>query len=80
MSALLAFILSNPTILGIGAAIIAALGFGFQQRLAGAKAERNSQKAKEADAYAQHIKEISDAANARPSGSVLNDPNNRDRA
>lgn len=80
MSALLAFLLGNKTILAIGAAIIGGLGYGFQQRLAGAKAERTKQKAKEADAYEKHLQEISDAANARPTGSVLNDPNNRDRA
>lgn len=79
MSAIIAFILSNPTVLAIGAAIIGALGFGFQQRRAGASAERNAQKAKEADAYAKHLQDIQNAANARPSGSVLNDPNNRDR-
>ena len=79
MSALLAWLLSNPTVIAIGAAIIGALGFGLQQRSAGAKAERNAQKAKEADAYAKHIQDISDAANARPSGSVHDDPNNRDR-
>ncbi|TPM39568.1 ABC transporter permease [Mesorhizobium sp. B2-3-4] len=50
MAAILAFFLSNPTVIAIGAAIIAALGFGFQQRLAGAKAERNKQAAKEAAA------------------------------
>lgn len=50
MMAILGFLLSNPTILAIGAAIIGALGFGFQQRLAGAKAERNKQAAAEAKA------------------------------
>ncbi|TIS07627.1 MAG: ABC transporter permease, partial [Mesorhizobium sp.] len=45
MSALLAWLFTNPTVLAIGAAIIGALGFGFQQRLAGAKAERNRQEA-----------------------------------
>jgi hypothetical protein len=79
MTALLAWLLSNPTILAIGAAIVGALGFGFQQRLAGVKAERNAQKAKEADAYEKHLQDIQAAASARPSGSVLNDPHNRDR-
>ncbi len=45
MTAILGFLISNPAILAIGAAIIGALGFGFQQRLAGAKAERNKQAA-----------------------------------
>ena len=50
MSALLAFLLGNKTILAIGMAILGALGFGFQQRLAGAKAERNKQAAEEGKA------------------------------
>lgn len=45
MSALLAFILSNPTILAIGAGIIAVAGAWFKGRLSGAKAERNKQAA-----------------------------------
>ncbi|MET2825874.1 ABC transporter permease [Mesorhizobium shangrilense] len=50
MSAILAFLLGNPAILAIGAAIVGGLGFGFQQRLAGAKAERVRQAAVEAAA------------------------------
>ena len=42
------------------------------------KAGKDAQKAKEADAYAKHLQEIQDAANARPVGSVSDDPNNRD--
>ena len=77
ISAILALL--GPKIIGIMALVLAALGWGFQQRLAGAKAERNKQKAKEADAYESHLKDIADAANARPSGSLSDDPNNRDR-
>lgn len=51
MSAILAFLLGNPTLLAIGAAIIGGLGFGFQQRLAGAKAERVRQATAEAAAH-----------------------------
>jgi flagellar basal body-associated protein FliL len=40
----------------------------------------DQQKAKEADSYAKHLQEISDAANARPVGGVQSDPNNRDNA
>ncbi|CAN7599744.1 ABC transporter permease [Mesorhizobium amorphae] len=67
MSAILAFLLGNKTILGIGAAIIGALGFGFQQRLAGAKAERNKQAVErlaardEADKIDQAVAGMSDA-------------------
>ena len=38
MSALLAWLLTNPTILAIGGGLIGALGWGFHQRLAGARA------------------------------------------
>jgi outer membrane murein-binding lipoprotein Lpp len=47
VSALIVWLLSNPTVLAIGAGIIGALGFGFQQRLAGARAERNRQATKD---------------------------------
>ncbi|UDL89519.1 ABC transporter permease [Mesorhizobium sp. PAMC28654] len=48
MSAIVAFLLGNPAILALGAAIVGGLGFGFQQRLAGAKAERVRQATAEA--------------------------------
>lgn len=50
MSALLTFLLGNPTLLGIGAAIVAAFGWGLRQRLAGERAERARQAAAEAAA------------------------------
>ncbi len=49
------------------AAVVAAIGWGFSQRLAGAKAERNSNKAKEADALEKHYQEIAAASRARNS-------------
>jgi len=69
---------SNTIIAALVGAVALAIGSYVKGRLAGAKAERNANRAKEADAYEQHIKEIADAANARPSGSVSDDPNNRD--
>ncbi len=78
MSALIALLLQNPTILAIGAGVIAALGAWAHGRVSGAKAQANADKAKEADAYEKHIQDISDAANARPVGGVESDPNNRD--
>ncbi|TRC72739.1 ABC transporter permease [Mesorhizobium sp. WSM4307] len=51
MSALLTFLLGNPTLLGIGAAILAALGWGVRQRLAGERSERARQAAAEAAAH-----------------------------
>jgi hypothetical protein len=47
MSALLAGLLANPTILAIIAGILGALGWGFSQRRAGAKAERAKQAERE---------------------------------
>ncbi len=59
------------------AAIVAA--FAWSIRRGGRLAERNAQKAKELDAYEKHLKDIADASNARPSGSVSDNPYNRDR-
>jgi hypothetical protein len=78
MSALLAFILTNPTIIALVGGILAALGFGIHQRRAGAKAERNAQQAKEAAQNAKDIDIIQRASGARPSVGVQSDPNNRD--
>ena len=78
LGSILAFILGNKTILGFVAIVLGALGFGFQQRLAGAKAERNNQTAKEAKARAEEIDRIKRAAGAAPSIGVQSDPNNRD--
>jgi hypothetical protein len=50
MSALLAWLLTDPTILAIGAGIIGALGWGLHQCLAGARAERGRQAKAEAAA------------------------------
>ncbi|MBZ9736115.1 ABC transporter permease [Mesorhizobium sp. CA18] len=50
MSALLAWFLTNPSILAIGAGLVGALGWGFRQRLAGARAERSKQANAEAAA------------------------------
>ena len=50
MSALIAFIFQNPTILAIGFGVIAAAGAWFKGRLSGAKAERLNQIAAEAKA------------------------------
>lgn len=53
MSALFAWLLTNPTILAIGAGVVGALGWGFHQRLAGAQAERGKQA--EADVAARNV-------------------------
>lgn len=54
MTALIAWLLANPTVLAIIAGIVGALGFGLQQRRAGAKSERNRQAAREAKARDIH--------------------------
>lgn len=50
MSALLAFILSNQTVLTILGVVLGALGLALHQRRAGAKAERAKQIQEEAEA------------------------------
>jgi hypothetical protein len=70
---------SNSIIAALIAAAALAIGSYVKGRLAGAKAERNANRAKDADAYEQHLREIANASIARPSGSVSDDPRNRDR-
>ncbi len=50
MSAVLAWIFTNPTLLAILAGIIGAFGFGMQQRVAGARREREKRAAEELQA------------------------------
>ncbi|AWC25586.1 hypothetical protein CO731_05085 [Aminobacter sp. MSH1] len=50
MTALLLSFLSNPTLLAIMAGILGALGWGFKQRLTGARLEREKRAAEEAKA------------------------------
>lgn len=50
MTAILGFLLTNPTVLAIGAGIIAVIGAWMHGRLSGAAAERNKQAADEAAA------------------------------
>ena len=52
MTGLLSLLAGNPAILGVLASFIAALGWGFHQRLAGARAERARQAEAEAAARA----------------------------
>lgn len=64
-------------LIGLGVtALLAILGtmFGYAR-----KAGMDAQKVKEQDAYNRHLQDIQAAANARPSGSVSDDPNNLDR-
>lgn len=63
----------------LGAAVFVALVAFIKGRLDGARDERNRNRAKDADAYEKHLKDIADAGNARPTGGVSDDPYNRDR-
>lgn len=64
-----------PYFIAGGMALVAILAAFFKGRSDGRKLER----AKDADAYEQHIKDIERAAGAQPRGGVLDDPHNRDR-
>ena len=66
-------------LLGAGAILIAFVATYLKGRLSGAARERDRQAAKERDSYAKHLQDISDAADARPSDKLSDDPNNRDR-
>lgn len=83
MTAILAFILTNKTLLAIVVAGLGMLGISFASAKVARRAERNANRAKDADAYEQHLKELADAANAgnrvRPSDGLSDDPYNRDR-
>lgn len=59
-----------PTIWPYLVAGIGGLAALFFARRSGVKAERNARRAKDADAYEKHLKEIADAADARNSISV----------
>lgn len=80
MSGFLAALMADAGgyLLGAGAILIAFVATYLKGRLSGAAREREQQAAKERDSYAKHLREISDAADARPSGGVQSDPHNRD--
>jgi hypothetical protein len=86
MTAILASLLSNPTLIALFAAIVGGLGFGFHQRLAGARAERNKQAAKDAKNRELIIRDVNRAAEAgarvgtASANELRNDPFNRDNA
>lgn len=64
MTAILGFLLTNPTILAIGAGIIAVIGAWMHGRVSGAAAERNKQAAAEATARTE-AQQIDDAIAGR---------------
>lgn len=64
MSALLAWLLTNPTVLAIGAGFIAVVAAFVKGRLSGAEAERNKQAADQAAARSE-AQEIDDAVAGR---------------
>lgn len=69
---IIAWLLSNPTVIAIIAGIVGALGFGLQQRRAGAKSERVKQARRETEA-----RDVSDEIDDAVAGRVPSD--NRDR-
>ncbi|WP_192242992.1 ABC transporter permease [Mesorhizobium silamurunense] len=69
MTALLSFLSGNPAILGVLASLIAALGWGFHQRLAGAEVERDRQAASEASAR-DVADQVDNDIGALPAGAV----------
>ncbi|WFP61476.1 ABC transporter permease [Mesorhizobium sp. WSM4904] len=69
MTALLSFLSGNPALLGMLASVIAALGWGFHQRLAGARAQRARQTEAEAAARAL-ADQIDNDIGALPAGAV----------
>jgi hypothetical protein len=83
MTALLALLgtaLGKYIAMAAGALVVVA-GAYLKGRSDKGKSATLDQKAKEADAYAKHIKDVEDAAYARDhvSGGVQDDPRNRDR-
>jgi hypothetical protein len=69
MSALLVWLLTNPTILAIGAGFVGALCWGFRQRLAGARAELSKQA--DAEAAARNIADqVDNDIGALPAGAI----------
>ena len=62
----------------IGAAVVAGLGLLLGLFRMAKKAGRDEVIAKEAKAHEKNVQDILVAADARPTGSVLDDPNNRD--
>lgn len=69
-------------LLYVGGAFIAAIAVFMSGRISGARRERDHNRAKDADAYEQHLKKISDASDAGnrvdPDGELSDDPYNRD--
>jgi len=69
MTAIMLWLASNPTIIAIVGAVLAALGYGYSQRRAGAKTEREKQDAREREAKTI-ADEIDDAVAGRSPSEV----------
>lgn len=69
MTALFLWLASNPTIIAIVGGILAALGYGYSQRRAGAKTEREKQQAEQRKARTI-ADEIDDAVAGRSPSEV----------
>lgn len=79
MTTLLSLLTGPNTIFAalFGAIVLAVVSY-VRGRVSGAKLERNANRAKDADAYEKSLKDLAAAADARPVGSVSDDPRNRD--
>lgn len=80
MTALLSMLAAKatPYLIGGGAILAVWLLTILKAVLWARSTERNAQKAKEAKARDEEIARIKQAAGAKPSGSLSDDPNNRD--
>lgn len=71
-------LIPGGSLTAIVAAVLAALAGVWRVYASGRTAGRNERKAKEAQDRADNLKRIHDAAGARPSVGVPDDPHNRD--
>lgn len=71
-------LIPGGSLTALAAAALATLLGAWRIFAAGKSAGVDKQKAKEAEARAEELERIKRASGARPAGSVLDDPNNRD--
>lgn len=73
MTALLGFILSNPTVIAIIGGIAAALGWGWKQRHAGAAKERAKQADRDLKAQGERLEMNREATDQERKAAALSD-------
>lgn len=72
-------LIPGGSLTAIAAAVVAALAGVWRIYASGKKAGRNEEGARHAEDRDENLERIKRAADARPSGSVSDDPRNRDR-